>query len=73
MAVGGSPPYIFRLWGKNSDCCLGICTKYQFRVFSLLGDPEWSSEWGSSRGLTPWFYWETSMRMWAMMETPGEA
>ena len=28
-----------KCWGENSDCCLCICTKRQFRVCSILGDP----------------------------------
>ncbi len=35
----------------NSDYCLSLCTEQQFRIFCFLGDPEWSSEWGSSGGL----------------------
>ena len=33
--------------GENSDCGLCLYTKSQFRVFNLLGDPEWSPIWGS--------------------------
>ncbi len=28
----------------NSNCCLCLCTKQQFRVLGLLGDPERSSK-----------------------------
>ena len=28
--------------GENSHCGLCLCTESQFRVFGLLGDPEWS-------------------------------
>ncbi len=27
-------------YGKEKSCCLHLCTKQQFRVISLLGDPE---------------------------------
>ncbi|KAK5913431.1 hypothetical protein CgunFtcFv8_007964 [Champsocephalus gunnari] len=33
--------------GENSDCCVCLCTKQQFRVYSLLGDPGKSPVWGS--------------------------